>query len=66
MFQFELPISLESVKDSIIQLEEQTYLFGSNQFANEILIGFQLLISQLLNCKQKENNSIEYCKYKNN
>ena len=60
MFQFELPISIESIEDNIIQLEEQTYLFGPNQFANEVLIGFQLLISQLLNCKQKEDNSIDY------
>ncbi|CAB5393986.1 unnamed protein product [Rhizophagus irregularis] len=46
--------------DSTIQLNEQTYLFGPNQFANETLIGFSLLINQLLNCKQTENNSIEY------
>ncbi|CAB5357774.1 unnamed protein product [Rhizophagus irregularis] len=52
---------LENIRiDSTIQLNEQTYLFGPNQFANETLIGFSLLINQLLNCKQTENNSIEY------
>ena len=30
VFQFELPISIESIEDNIIQLEEQTYLFGPN------------------------------------
>ncbi|PKK57315.1 hypothetical protein RhiirC2_826194 [Rhizophagus irregularis] len=60
VFQFELPNSIESISDSTIQLNEQTYLFGPNQFANETLIGFSLLINQLLNCKQTENNSIEY------
>src|SRR3954451_10931794 len=33
------------------------YLFGPNQFADETLIGFQLLIIHLLNCKQNEDNS---------
>ncbi|GBB89768.1 hypothetical protein RclHR1_16570003 [Rhizophagus clarus] len=60
MFQFELPISIELINDEIISLEKQTYLFGPNQFANKTLIGFQLLISQLLNCRKKENNLIEY------
>jgi len=64
VFQFELPISNELIKDDIIQLDERTYLFGPNQFADETLLGFQLLIIRLLNCKQNENNSVEYsCKF---
>src|SRR6185437_11550732 len=60
VFQLELPCTIESIKNDIIQLEEKTYLFGSNQHAEEILIGFQILIAQFLNCKQKEDYSVEY------
>src|SRR4051794_9833437 len=60
VFQFELPNSIELVDDNMVQLNERTYLFGPNEFANETLVGFSLLINQLLKCKRTENNSIEY------
>ena len=54
VFQFEIPKTIESIEVNIIQLNELTYLFGLNQLAEKTLIGFQLLINQLLNCKQKK------------
>ena len=45
VFQFELLNSIESISDSTVQLNEQTYLFELNQFANKTLVRFSLLIN---------------------
>jgi len=59
LFQFELPISLNSINENIINLNEETYLFGLNQFAEEMLIGLETIFEQLL-CFNQNNQSIEY------
>ena len=44
LFQFELLVSLNSINEKIINLNEKTYLFGLNQFAEEMLIEFEKII----------------------
>ena len=59
LFQFELPVSLNSINEKIINLNKKTYLFDLNQFAKEMLIEFEKIIEQSLSFNQN-NQSIEY------
>ena len=50
LFQYQLPIDLNSIPNNEIQLDENTKLFGENSKAKEVLLTFNSIFKELLNC----------------
>jgi len=60
LFQCQLPIELNSISNDEIQLNEDTKLFGKNSITKEVLLIFDSIFIQLLNCQIKNNLPIQY------
>src|SRR3954447_5824976 len=60
LFQYQLPINLNSISNDEIQLDENTKLFGENLEAKEVLLTFNSIFKELLNCQIKNNLLIQF------
>src|SRR5205823_546598 len=60
LFQYQLPIDLNSIPNNEIQLDENTKLFGENLKAKEVLSTLDSIFKELLNCQVKDDFSIQF------
>ncbi|GBC02916.1 hypothetical protein RclHR1_00490002 [Rhizophagus clarus] len=60
LFQYQLPVKLNSIPDEEIQLNENTKLFGENLITNEVSLIFNTIFIQLLNCQTISNLSDQF------
>ncbi|RHZ50930.1 hypothetical protein Glove_487g10 [Diversispora epigaea] len=60
LFQFKLPIEINSISNDEIQLDENTKLFGENSITKEVITIFNYIFIQLLNFHINNDFSIQY------
>ncbi|RHZ63288.1 hypothetical protein Glove_330g51 [Diversispora epigaea] len=60
LFQFKLPIEINSIFNDKIQLDKNTKLFGENSITKEVITIFNSIFIQLLNFYINNNFSIQY------
>lgn len=60
LFQFKLPIEVNSISNDEIQLDKNTKLFGENSTTEEVITIFNLIFIQLLNFHINNDFSIQY------
>jgi hypothetical protein len=61
LFQYQLPVELSSISNKEVQLNENMKLFSENLISNNISLIFDSIFTQLLlNCKIKNNLSIQF------
>ncbi|RHZ88408.1 hypothetical protein Glove_23g145 [Diversispora epigaea] len=60
LFQFKLPIEINSISNDEIQLDENTKLFGENSITKEVITIFNSIFIQLLNFHINNDFSIQY------
>jgi len=55
-----LPVELSSIPNKEIQLNEDMELFGENLISNNVLLIFDLIFIQLLNCQIESNLPVQF------
>ena len=60
LFQFVLPIELSTISNNLIELSENTFIFGRNQEANEIVQVFEKVIEDFFLWKLNDENGLNW------
>ncbi|GES84165.1 hypothetical protein GLOIN_2v1785590 [Rhizophagus clarus] len=60
LFQFVLPIELSTISNNSIELLENTYIFGQNQEANEIIQNFRKIIDDFFLWELNNDNILNW------